>query len=147
MHTLLWNPWSIFDELENTIAGSSRWPQFDIEDTDDETILTADVPGMREDDVEISVQGPLLIVRGERKLGDGHYLRRHRFYGSFERQFRIGDMYDLDNVGANLADGVLRIHLVKATKAKPRRIKLTSGVVDRVKGLLVGKRDEKENAA
>jgi HSP20 family protein len=147
MQTLLWNPWSIFDELENTIVGSSKWPQFDIEDTDDETILTADVPGMPEEDVEITVQAPFLIVRGERKMSDGRYLHRRRFYGSFERQFHIGATYDLDHVEANLADGVLRIRLVKAAKAKPRRIKLTSGVVDKVKGLLGGKRDEKQDAA
>ena len=141
-----WNPWSIFDELQRTMVGSSEWPQFDIEDAEDETVLTADVPGMREDDIEITVQGPLLTVRGERKENDGRYLRRRRFYGLFERQFHVGETYDLDHVQANLEDGVLTIRLEKAAKSKPRRIPLTAGVVGKVKGLLGG-RKENEKAA
>ena len=140
----MWNPWSIFDELDHAMASSSRWPQFDIEDSDDETILTADVPGMREDDVELTVQAPYLIVRGERKPSDGRYVTRRRFYGSFERRFHLGDAYDLDHVNANLTDGVLTIRLAKASKAKPRRIKLSAGLVDKVKGLLQG--DSKQAA-
>jgi HSP20 family protein len=142
----LWNPRSIFDELQRTMVGSSEWPQFDIEDSEDETVLTADVPGMHEDDIEITVQGSLLIVRGERKGNDGRYLQRRRFYGWFERQFHVGDIYDLDHVNTNLQDGVLTIRLEKAAKLKPRRIPLTTGVVDKVKGLLGG-RKENENAA
>lgn len=79
MRTVMWEPWSIFDELQQTMIGASEWPQFDIEDSDDETILTADVPGMRDEDVEVIVQGSMLIVRGERKSGDGRYLHRRRF--------------------------------------------------------------------
>src|SRR5689334_21737727 len=69
MPTYLWNQWSIFDELERSMfaTSSSEWPQFDIEDTDDETLLTADLPGMTEDDVEITLEGAYLTVRGERK--------------------------------------------------------------------------------
>src|SRR5690348_655572 len=108
---LLWNPWSIFDELHGTMASSSEWPQFDIEDSEDETVLVADVPGMRDDDIEVMVQGPLLIVRGERTGNDGRYLRRRRFHGAFERRFHVGDSYDLDHVKASLQDGVLTIRL------------------------------------
>lgn len=139
----LWNPWSIFDELQRSVVSSSEWPQFDIEDSEDETVLVADVPGMREDDIEITTQGAMLIVRGERKPSQA---QRRRFYGSFERRFHIGDLYDLDHVKANLQDGVLTIRLAKAAKAKPRRIPLTTGVVEKVKGLLGG-RKEHEKAA
>ena len=151
MQTYYWNPWSIFDELQRTMfAGdrSSQWPHFDIEDTEDETILTADLPGMTEDDIELTVTSPMLVVRGERKAKEGHYTTRQRFAGAFEKQFRIGDGYDLDSLRANIAHGVLTITLPKAVKAKPRRIKLSSGVVDKVKGLLAGDRDkEKKQAA
>lgn len=143
MQTLLWNPWSIFDELHDTMLGSSSWPQFDIEDSDDATLLVADVPGMREEDIEVTVQGNHLIVRGERKPEEGRTVRRRRFYGSFTRQFHLDDTYDLDDVQAHLADGVLRIRLAKAAKAKPRRIKLSTGVLDKVKGLLGGKNEAK----
>ena len=149
MQTYLWNPWSIFDELERSMfaAGSSEWPQFDIEDTDDETVLSADLPGMGEDDIEVTVSAPYLVVRGERKAKEGRYLRRARFHGAFERRFRIGEGYDPDHVTAHVANGELTIRLEKAAKAKPRRIKLTSGgLAAKVKGLLGGDKDNKQAA-
>jgi HSP20 family protein len=138
MQTFLWNPWSIFDELERSMrsAGSSQWPQFDIEDTEDETVLSADLPGMTEADIEVTASGPYLIVRGERKAKDGKYVRRTRFHGAFERKFWIGEGHDPDRITAHIANGELTIRLEKATKAKPRRIKLTSGLAAKVKGLL-----------
>lgn len=148
MQNYLWNPWPIFDVLERSMrsASSSEWPQFDIEDTDDETVLSADLPGMAEDDLELTVSAPYLVVRGERKLREGRYLRRARAHGSFERRFWIGEGYDPDRVTAHIANGELTIRLEKAAKAKPRRIKLTSGgVAAKVKELLSG--DKNKQAA
>ena len=144
-----WNPWSIFDELERTFfdtASSQEWPQFDIEDADDETVLTADVPGMSEDDIEVTIEAPYLVVRGERKARQGRHVRRARFHGAFERRFWIGDTYDLDNVDARIVNGELSIRLEKAMSAKPRRIKLTSGIAAKVKGLLSSDKKEKPAA-
>jgi HSP20 family protein len=144
-----WNPWSIFDELERSMfdaASSPEWPQFDIEDSEDETVLTADLPGMGDDDIEVTVAAPYLVVSGERKARDGRYLRRGRFHGAFKRRFLIGDDYDLDRVEAHIANGELTIRLAKATTAKPRRIKLGSGVVEKVKGLLTGDKDSSHAA-
>jgi HSP20 family protein len=144
-----WNPWSIFDELERSIfdaASSAEWPQFDIEDTDDETVLTADMPGMSEDDIEVTVQAPYLVVRGERKAKDRRYLHRARSFGAFARRFWIGDAYDLDQIQARIVNGELTIRLAKAARVKPRRIKLASGIAAKVKGLL-GSDKEKQPAA
>lgn len=149
MHNHLWNPWSIFDELERSMfaAGSSEWPQFDIQDTDDETVLSADLPGMGENDIEVTVTAPYLVVRGERKAKEGRYLRHARFYGAFERRFWIGEGYDPEHVTAHLADGELTIRLEKAAKAKPRKIKLMSGgITATVKGLLGGAKEKKQAA-
>jgi HSP20 family protein len=128
MQTYQWNPWSIFDELERSMR-SSEWPAFDIVDDDDATTLTADVPGMAEDDIDVTVTGSLLTVCGQRRRG-----RERRF----ERRFQLPEGYDLDAVTANVTHGVLTIRLAKAAKLKPRRIKLTTGLVDKVKGLLSG---------
>jgi HSP20 family protein len=148
MQTYLWNPWSIFDELERSMfaAGSAEWPAFDIEDTEDETLITADLPGMGEDDIEVTMSAPYLVVRGERKAKDGRYLRRARFQGAFERRFWIGETYDPDGVSAHIANGELTIRLAKAAQAKPRRIKLTSGIAAKVKGLLGGDKEKKQAA-
>jgi HSP20 family protein len=149
MQTFMWNPWSIFDELERSMLAASapQWPQFDIEDTDDETVLSADVPGMGEADIEVTVSGSHLVVRGERKVKDGRYVRRARAHGVFERRFWLGDSYDRDHVTAQLANGELTIRLEKAARAKPRRIQLTSGgLAAKVKGLLGGDREKKQAA-
>lgn len=148
MQTYLWNPWSIFDELERSMfaASSSEWPQFDIEDTDEATMLSVDVPGLGEDDIEVTVSAPYLVVRGERKVKEGRFARRTRSYGAFERRFWIGDRYDPEHVTAHVENGELVIRLEKAAKAKPRRIKLTSGLAAKVKGLLGGDKDTKQAA-
>ncbi len=145
MQSYIWNPWSIFDELERSMfaAGSSEWPQFDVEETEDETVLVADVPGMSDDDVDVTVSGPYLVVRGERKAKDGRYIRRARVHGAFERRFWIGEGYDPDQITAHIANGELTIRLEKAAQAKPRRIKLTTGgIAAKVKGLLAGDKDK-----
>ncbi len=150
MQTQRWNPWSIFDELERTVfaaAGSPEWPAFDIEDNDDETTLTADVPGMTDDDIELTIAGSVLTVHGERKVKDGRYVSRRRFTGTFAKQFRIGEGYDLDHIQARITNGVLTITLSKAEQAKPRRIKLASGVVEKVKGLLSGDKQKDHQPA
>jgi len=149
MQTQLWNPWSLFDELERSMfaTGSSVWPQFDIEDTDDETVLSADLPGMGEDDIEVTTSGSYLLVRGERKPKEGRYVQRARFHGAFERRFWIGENYDPDRITAHIANGELTIRLEKAAKAKPRRIKLSSGgFAAKVKGLLGGDKDKQQAA-
>ena len=148
MMTSYWNPWSLFDDLERSmfdVSSSARWPQFDAEDTEDETVLSADVPGMTEEDLDITVVGNELVVRGERKPKPN--VRRSRFYGAFERRFRIGDGYDHDRISAHVANGELTIRLAKAAKAKPRKISLTSGMVSKVKGLLGGNKEKDSKSA
>jgi len=149
MQTYLWHPWSIFDELERAMFpdGSSEWPPFDIEDTDDETLITADLPGMSEDDIEVTMTAPYLVVRGARKAKPGRYLRRARAQGAFERRFWIGEAYEPERVSARIANGELTIRLEKAAKARPRRIKLTGGgITAKVKGLLGGNKEHNQAA-
>jgi HSP20 family molecular chaperone IbpA len=128
-----WNPWSLFDELDRSMMMGPSKQLPDIEDTEDETHLSFDVPGMTEDDIELTVTGTILSVRGERK---------GRRSMTFERRYDLGTTYDLDTVRAHVANGVLTISLAKSARAKPRRIKLTSGVMDKVKGLLGTSKDK-----
>ncbi len=149
MQSYLWNPWSVFDELERSMfaTSSGSWPQFDIEDTEDETILTADMPGMTNEDIDVTVQGSYLTIRGQRRAKEGRYLRRARFVGTFERTFQLGDAYDLDRVDANLVNGELTIRLVKSATAKPREIKLGTSLASKVKGLLGVDKEKSKDAA
>lgn len=134
MQTYYWNPWSMVDQLERSMYTA---PTFEVEETEDATILTADVPGMRDSDIEVTVAGAYLNVRGARR-------RDNAITRSFERRIWIGDQFDPDQIEGSVADGVLAIRLVKHPRMKPRRIKLTSTLVDKVKGLLTG---DKEKAA
>jgi HSP20 family protein len=150
MQSYLWNPWPIFDELQHSLLDATstpQWPQFDIEDSDEETVLIADLPGMTDADVEVTVSAPYLIVRGERKAKDGAYTRRGRFQGAFARQFRLGDDHDLDRISARLANGELTIRLEKIAKPEPRRVKLTSGLAAKVKSLLTSDKGKEDGAA
>ena len=92
MQTFLWNPWSIFDELERSMfaAGSTEWPQFDIEDTDDETVLSADLPGMGEDDVEVTVSDDGRGLAANGGPSNGHEPRGHGLVGMRERVGLVG---------------------------------------------------------
>ena len=65
----------------------------------------------------------------------------HGFYGAFQRRFRIDGSYDPEHVTAHIANGELTIRLEKTARAKPRRIKLTSGLAAKVKGLLTSDKD------
>jgi HSP20 family protein len=144
---LLWNPFSMLEQLERAAFGSGLWldwPAFDVDDDEAATILSADLPGMRDEDIDVSVSGSILTVRGERKPS-GLSRRPH---GTFERQFRLADGYDLDAISAQLTDGVLTIRLPKTERARPRRIKLSAPrrMVDKVKGLLGGASSERNPA-
>jgi HSP20 family protein len=140
MLTHSWTPWTMLDELHQSLferSDAAQWAAFDVHDDEDAVTLSADVPGMSEDDLEVSVAGQILTIRGERKLKPGQYARRGR-YGTFERQFRLNGAYDLDDIKANVANGELTIRIAKTASMKPRRIKLTTGVVDKMKTLLSG---------
>jgi HSP20 family protein len=135
----LWDPWRMFDELPRPGAGS--WPAFDLRETDDALEISADVPGLDDEQLEINVVGKALVISGHRELDDDAGSRHRRFRGSFEHRFALGDELDIDRIDAMLRNGVLTIRVPKLEAAKPRRVAL-SRVIDKVKGLLHS--DDKE---
>ena len=103
-------------------------PAVDIEETADEFVVRADVPGMSQKDVKVSLVGDVLTIRGERKqesdTRNGGMHRVERVQGSFERSFRLGTAVRNDKVKAQYRDGVLEIHVPKAEEAKVREIEV-----------------------
>jgi len=103
-------------------------PAVDIEETADEFVVMADVPGMSQKDVKVSLMGDVLTIRGERKQesdrSDSGMHRIERVYGSFERSFRLGTPVRNDKVRAQYRDGVLEVHVPKAEEAKLREIEV-----------------------
>jgi len=87
--------------------------------------VEAELPGMNEQDLDITVHKGMLFIRGERKLQQGRsYLVNGRFYGRFERVITLPESVKTDEVKAGLTGGVLTITLPKSPEAKPRKITL-----------------------
>jgi HSP20 family protein len=106
-------------------------PPVDVEETPEEFILRADVPGLSQKDVKVSLLGDTLTLRGERKQEttqkDGNLQRIERMYGSFERSFVLGAPVRSDRVKATYRDGVLEVHVPKAEEARQREIEVQVG--------------------
>jgi HSP20 family molecular chaperone IbpA len=126
----------ILDRLERTLTPAwtwtpppdATWPVFDVAHGDDAIVVTADVPGLGDEDVNVSVTGRILTIEGKTS--------RRGYERAFQKQFTLAEGLDLDHIEAQLERGVLTVLVPKTPKAKPRQIKLGGGVVDKVKGLL-----------
>jgi HSP20 family protein len=103
-------------------------PAIDIEETAEEFLVRADLPGVAQKDVKVSLMGDTLTIRGERRQdasrAEGNLHRIERVHGSFERSFTLGTPVRNDGVKASYRDGVLEIHVPKAEEAKLREIEI-----------------------
>ena len=111
-------------------------PSFDIVERDDTFVIKADIPGVREQDLDVSVISNQLTVSGsrhaeERKEGDNYYMFE-RAYGDFSRTFTLPNQVSTDDIEAKLEHGELTIVVPKRAEAKPRKIPLG----ERIKGKL-----------
>jgi HSP20 family protein len=104
-------------------------PAFDVRETKDAYLFEADLPGIQESDLEISVTGNRLSVSGKRETEqrdeNERYFCSERTYGTFVRAFTLPDDADVEQVNAEFRDGVLRIKIPKRAEAQARRIALT----------------------
>jgi HSP20 family protein len=126
----------LFSEVlpETGSSGSSSlcasWfaPRTDVYEEDDRIVLEMEVPGMREEDLNLTIEGNTLTITGERKIADDRkqdrYQRVERYYGSFSRSFTLPATVDPNSVDAKYENGILRINMTKRAEAKPRQIKL-----------------------
>jgi HSP20 family protein len=93
-------------------------PRVDVRETDKEVIVAAELPGMDESDVEISVAGGLLTIRGEtaleRETGNDNYVQRERNAGVVERVVPLPDGLDLDSARATMKNGLLTVKIPRA---------------------------------
>lgn len=108
--------------------GRSFTPPVDILEKDTAFIATVDLPGLKKEDIEISLDDGVLTISGERKFEheekeEGKAFRRiERTYGAFSRSFTLPQGVDLGKVEAVFTDGVLKLTLPKSEAAKPRKI-------------------------
>lgn len=106
-------------------------PRVDVAETDSHYQVTAELPGVDEKDVKVSLAEGVLTLEGERKAEQTDdrrgYHRRERTHGSFQRVIRLPGEVDADGVSASFKQGVLTVTLPKAAVARARRVEVTTG--------------------
>ena len=131
------DPFRELDRLTQQLMGTTNRPvamPMDAWREGDTFILEFDLPGVRSETLDIDVERNVLTIRAERPRGNGDWemLASERPTGLFSRQLVLGDNVDLDHLEASYDDGVLRLHVPVAEKAKPRKISIkTSKESDR----------------
>ncbi len=106
----------------------SSFPAMDLAETDNEILVTAELPGIDEKDLDISLRGNNLIIRGEKKAeheekGE-HYYHKESSYGSFHRAVPLPMEVDEDKIEATYKKGILKIKLPKSAEAQKNRTKI-----------------------
>lgn len=113
---------------ERDLVASSWTPAVDIFETEHELVLTAELPGLEDKDIEIKVEDNTLTLKGERKFEketkEENYHRVERSYGSFYRSFSIPAYIDQDKIKAEHDHGILKVSLPKKHDSKPRKIEV-----------------------
>jgi len=150
MNVIRWDPYrelsTFADRFNRALGGAAgrdrdeemslgAWiPPVDIAEDRDRITLTAELPGFREEQVKIQMEGGVLTIRGERKFEeekDGRNFHRvERSYGQFVRSFTLPNNVDREQIRASFDNGLLRIEMPKTAEARPREIKIT-GSTDR----------------
>ena len=105
----------------------SGWsPALDVFDDKDNFVVKAELPGMKKEDINLSLQDGVLTISGERKFErenkEGETFRSERYFGKFQRSVTLPAAVNEKKVGASYKDGVLSIELAKAEEAKPKQI-------------------------
>jgi HSP20 family protein len=136
-----WDPFRMMDALfrwdpfrsDTSLfaPGSDFSPRFDVKETKSAYVIKADLPGMKEDDLNVSVTGHQLTISGRREHesrdeGD-QYFTVERSAGSFARTFSLPDVVDSEAVRADLKNGVLTLEIPKRPEAQPRKVNIGGG--------------------
>ena len=113
---------------EEGIARGAWSPSVDIYENKDQIVLEAELPGMKREDFDVSVENNVITLRGERhfekKEESDNYHRVERAYGSFTRSFTLPNTVTAEGATADYANGVLRVSLPKREETKARRIEI-----------------------
>lgn len=143
-----WDPFRMMDEFMKRELGTFGWPlvermgyspRFDVKETKEAYHFKADLPGVKESDLDLSLTGNRLTISGkreeeERKQGEQYYTYE-RSYGSFSRTFTLPEDCNLEHLDAELKNGVLSVVVAKKTEAQPRKISL-KGLKEKITGAI-----------
>jgi HSP20 family protein len=143
-----WNPFQEIEEMQNRLAAFfgdhparrsgnngkelNTWnPLVDIAEDDKEYMIKAELPGVKKEDVKVTVEGGVLSITGERREEKEEKTRKYhrveRSYGSFNRSFTLPEGCAWEKVNAEFKDGVLQVRLPKSETVKPKAIEVKVG--------------------
>jgi len=119
-----------FDTAWGNRAGESTWyPSVDISESEEAVAVAAELPGLKAEDIKVTVTDGILTIAGEKKEekreDENKVHRVERTYGSFKRAFRLSTAVDADKITASFRDGVLNLSLPKVEQAKTKEIQIT----------------------
>lgn len=120
--------WGTIEHGREDALGRGAWmPAVDIYETaDKEIVLKAELPGLRREDIDLTVENHTLTIRGERKpdeeAANAQFHRSERMFGACSRSFTLPNTVDAARVKAEYRDGVLTVRLPRREEAKPRQI-------------------------
>ena len=138
-----YEPWSLLNQLHKELdrvreggdsegsTATAEWaPAVDIKEEADKFVLLADLPGVKPEEIDVSMEDGVLTIRGEKsteaKTEKEGYKRVERTYGSFYRRFSLPDTANSDAISAKTNHGVLEIVIPKREAVQPKKISVTS---------------------
>jgi HSP20 family protein len=141
MSLVRWNPFGELDEIfarfprgllarqgDLAIDGADWRPAANVAESDKEYTIRADLPEVKKEDINVSVENGVLTISGERRYekasDDEREHRRETFHGSFQRSFGLPEDVDVDGINADSKDGVLIVRLPKQAVRKPEPVKI-----------------------
>lgn len=132
---LRWDPFVAISPMGG--GGEAFMPSFEVKERKDAYVFKADLPGVKEEDVDVSLTGSRLTISGKRdaetKEENERYYAYERSYGTFSRTFTLPEGVDGDHVQADLKNGVLAVVLPKRMEMQPKKIALGSGKGEKAK--------------
>jgi HSP20 family protein len=132
-HLLRYDPFSIVRDFDRFFEEPDRpWiPRVDVLDRDGSLVVRAEVPGMRSEDIDVTVENSELVISGTRSFSttdEGkEYHRREIAYGSFQRAVYLPDEFDADKITAQYHDGILEITVPRHPEVLPKKVKVEIG--------------------
>jgi len=123
----LWDRFVGESPLARRITG--EWcPTVDVSETKDNFVIKAELPGMDDKDVSVTISGDVLTIKGEKKREeeekDEHHYRAERYYGSFQGSFQLPNSVKADKIEADFEKGILKVTLPKVEEAKKKEVKI-----------------------
>lgn len=131
----LLDPWREFERLTKELfklpeESVEEFPAVNLWVNEEEAIITTELPGIESKDIDISLVGKTLTIKGLRKEEDigeeDSYLKRERWYGNFKRTVDLPFNVEVEKVSANFKNGILSIRLPRAEEEKPKKIEIKS---------------------